>query len=281
VADSGFSQSAGEQWRFIDSGKTDGAMNMALDMAMTKAASAGDALPTLRVYGWTPAAISLGYHQSEKDIDLERCRKDNIDVVLRPTGGRAILHDNELTYAVSIPPNSRFFAPDIHSVYALISRSLVAALRRLDVDVEFDRAGKTPKDFSKGDLSTLCYASSVKYEINIGRKKLVGSAQRRINGGVLQHGSILIGDEHLRITRYLAAKDERRRERLHKFMRENTISLNQVSEQAVAYSQIAAAMKLGFEEELGINFVKGDFSKTELEDAARLEPKFAIYTSPE
>lgn len=255
-------------------------MNMALDMAMTKAASDGGAPPTLRVYGWRPAAISLGYHQSEKDVDLDLCRDDNIDVVLRPTGGRAILHDNELTYAVAIPPNSRFFAADIHSVYALISRALVTALRRLHIDVEFDRASRTPKDFSKGDMSTLCYASSVKYEINIGRKKLVGSAQRRINGGVLQHGSILIGDEHLEITRYLALNDDRRRNRVRTFMQENTISLNRVSEKPVNYSQIAEAMRTGFEEALAINFVAEDISEAEKREANILKKKFSILANP-
>ena len=272
-------KNAQEAWRFIDSGLQRGAMNMALDMAMTQAAVAGNALPTLRVYGWRPPAISLGYHQSENDVDVARCRKDEIDVVLRPTGGRAILHQNELTYSVSIPPESIHFAPDIQSVYALISRALVAALRLLDVNVEFDRARKTPKDFSKGELSTLCYASSVKYEINIGRKKLVGSAQRRINGGVLQHGSILIGDEHLRIARYLAAKDDQWRERVRDFMKKNTVSLNQVSRSPITYAQAGAALKKGFARELGVEFVDDDFSVAELDHAEKIKQKFSIFAS--
>ena len=271
--------SSRETWRFIDSGPQNGAMNMALDMAMTQAAVDETSFPTLRVYGWRPPAISLGYHQNEKDVDLTRCREDNIDVVLRPTGGRAILHFNELTYSVVIPPSSVHFAPDIQSVYALISRGLVAALRQLEVNVEFDRAEKTPKDFNKGELSTLCYASSVKYEINIGRKKLVGSAQRRINGGVLQHGSILIGSEHLMIAKYLTAKNEQWRKRVVEYMQRNTISLNQVSENPIEYAHLAAAVKSGFQKELGLLFIEDDLSETELDHARRIQSKFAILTN--
>ena len=263
-------------WRFIDSGHATGASNMAVDMAMTQAVSQGQALPTLRLYAWQPHAISLGYHQSEHDVDLDRCREDNIDVVLRPTGGRAILHANELTYAVSIPPASPFFASDVQSVYEIISRCLVTALEFLDIKVDFERARKTPKDFSRGELSTLCYASSVQYEISIGRQKLVGSAQRRINGSVLQHGSILIGDEHLQITKYLTAKNEAWRQRVKRYMEKNTISLNQVSEKDISYDVLADAVKRGFQKELLVEFVENDMSKAELDRAKKLEQKFTI-----
>jgi lipoate-protein ligase A len=264
------------QWRFINSGKLTGAQNMALDMAMTEAVARGEALPTLRVYAWQPHAISLGYHQSENDIELETCKKDAVDVVLRPTGGRAILHANELTYAVSIPPTSPFFDKDILAVYDVISRCLVASLKVLDINVDFERARKTPKDFSRGELSSLCYASSVQYEISIGKRKLVGSAQRRINGSVLQHGSILVGDEHLQITKYLAAKNEAWRERVKKYMEKNTASLSEVTDKELTYDVMANALKHGFQNELGIQFVEDNLSAAELEHAGTLEPKFSI-----
>ncbi len=268
-----------EEWRFINSGKLSGAQNMALDMAMTEAAARGEAPPTLRVYAWNPFALSLGFHQSEKDVDLQACRRDGIDVVLRPTGGRAILHANEITYAVSIPPSSQFFAPDVLSVYDLISRSLVASLKRLDINVDFERARKTPKDFSRGELSSLCYASSVQYEISIGRRKLVGSAQRRINGSVLQHGSILIGDEHLNITKYLSAKNEAWRERVKNYMEKNTTSLNAVAATALSYEPLADALRQGFQDELGIRLVENGPSAAELQHAEKLVSKFAILTN--
>ncbi|MBN1558882.1 lipoate--protein ligase family protein [candidate division KSB1 bacterium] len=247
---------------------------MALDMAMTQVVAEGHVLPTLRVYRWRPWAISLGYHQAENEVDVDRCRLDNVDVVLRPTGGRAILHAEELTYAVSIPPGPAF-SGDIQSVYSIISRCLVASLDLLGINVGFERARKTPKDFTRGELSSLCYASSVQYEINIGRRKLVGSAQRRIQGSVLQHGSILIGDAHLALVDYLAAKNGAWRERVKQYMIKNTISLNQVSPQ-VTYEALARALHDGFQRELGIEFVQTQNDDVELERARQLAPRFSI-----
>jgi lipoate-protein ligase A len=267
-----------KQWRFIDSGALPGAMNMALDMAMTQAVAEARVLPTLRVYRWRPWAISLGYHQSEIDVDLDRCRRNHIDVVMRPTGGRAILHAVELTYAVSIPPSSPFFSQDIQSVYSIISRCLVTSLDLLGINVCFERARKTPKDFARGELSALCYASSVQDEIGIEQRKLVGSAQRRIQGSALQHGSVLIGDEHLAVADYLAAKNQAWRERVKQYMIKNTVSLNQVSQRIVTYEALARALHDGFQSELGIEFVQARISDAELERAWRLAPKFSILT---
>ncbi len=243
---------------------------------MTEAVARDEALPTLRVYAWQPHAISLGYHQSEQDIDLKTCKKDRVDVVLRPTGGRAILHANELTYAVSIPPSSPFYDKDILAVYDVISRCLVASLKTLEINVDFERARKTPKDFSRGELSSLCYASSVQYEISIGKRKLVGSAQRRINGCVLQHGSILIGEEHLQITKYLAAKNEAWRERVKKYMHNNTASLSEITTKALSYEVMVNALRQGFRDELGIEFVDSEMSAAEVEHARKIESKFSI-----
>lgn len=263
-------------WRFIDSGFLSGSYNMAADMAMTLAAARGEAPATLRVYNWEQPTISLGYHQSEQDIDLNRCREDGVDVVFRPTGGRAILHHNEVTYAVVLPPSSPFYAPDIQRVYEFISRCLVRALRLLEIDVDFERSKKTPADFAHGELSTLCYASSIQYEISVNGRKLVGSAQRRINHGVLQHGSILVGDEHLNITRYLAGRDERLRQRVREYMEKNTVSLQQVSKKTIDKSQLVRSLRRAFAEELGIIFTDAPLSDSEHREAQTLQSKFAI-----
>jgi lipoyl(octanoyl) transferase len=263
-------------WRFIDSGSLPGSYNMAADMAMTLAAARGEQPATLRVYNWQNPTISLGYHQSEQDIDLDRCREEGVDVVFRPTGGRAILHQNEVTYAVVLPPASPFYAPEIQSVYEFISRCLVRALRLLDVDVDFERSKKSPADFAHEELSTLCYASSIKYEISIDGRKLIGSAQRRINHGVLQHGSILVGDEHLNITRYLTVRDERLRRLIRDYMEKNTISLQQARKTAFNKSQLVSSLRRAFAEELGIQFVDASLSENEHREALSLQSKFAV-----
>lgn len=249
---------------------------MAADMAMTLAAARGEQPATLRVYNWQNPTISLGYHQSEQDIDIDRCHEEGIDVVYRPTGGRAILHYNEVTYAVVLPPSSPFYAPEIQRVYEFISRCLVRALRSLEIDVDFERSKKSPTDFAHGELSTLCYASSIQYEISINGRKLVGSAQRRINHSVLQHGSILVGDEHLNITRYLAVRDERLRWRIREFMERNTISLQQVCKMPVDKSQLVRSLRQAFAEELDIKFTDASLSENEHREALSLQSKFAV-----
>jgi lipoate-protein ligase A len=116
----------------------------------------------------------------------------------------------------------------------------------------------------------------VQYEISIGKRKLVGSAQRRINGSVLQHGSILVGDEHLQITKYLAAKNEAWRERVKKYMEKNTASLSEITDKILTYDLLANALQKGFRQELGIDFVETEMSLAELEHAKQIESKFSI-----
>jgi len=273
---SGTAAAESSPWRFIDSGPLPGATNMAADMAITQVLGREPAPPTLRVYQWSRPTISLGYHQSEKDIDLLRCSQDGIDVVYRPTGGRAILHDNEVTYAVILPPSSSFFALDIFGVYEFISRCLVHALQSLNIDADFERAKKTPDGFSRGELSTLCYASSIQYEIAIQGRKLVGSAQRRIHNSVLQHGSILLGDEHLAVAHYLAGHDDQWRHRVHQYLKKQTVSINQLTRTPVTRQQMIAALRQGFAEELRISFTDGQLSNEEMKQSELLRSKFAI-----
>ncbi len=266
-------QKPAEVWRFIDSGFTDGRSNMTLDEAIAMAAASGSVPPTLRVYGWMPPAISLGFHQSMDDIDLSQCAKDGIDVVFRPTGGRAILHAEELTYSVILPDNSKHYQKDILPIYDVISRALLAALHLLGIDASFDRASSTPKDFMRGELSTLCYATSIQHEIGYQGKKLVGSAQRRFEGSVLQHGSILIGQRHLDIAKYLSRGDEKRRQAIRRYMQEHTITLNELSDRPLNYAQLSKAMRDGFAQELGISWIDSEPSSQELQMAEELKAK--------
>lgn len=264
-------------WRFINSGFHNGAYNMATDMAITQKVAAGNSPPTLRVYGWRPAAISLGHFQSENDIDLELCKQDGIDIVFRPTGGRAILHLNEITYSVSIPPSNKYYSSDINNVYRQISLCLVRSLKLLDIPVEFERAKKSVKKFSN-DLSSLCYATSIQYEIAINGKKLVGSAQRRIAGGVLQHGSILMGIEHLNITKYLKKGDDRSKDAIYQYMKENTISLDQVTSKKLDYNLLSLCLKDGFSQELNVEFEDSEITDEELKTSKELLAKFSLFS---
>ncbi|MBN1543693.1 lipoate--protein ligase family protein [candidate division KSB1 bacterium] len=259
-----------QNWRLIDSGSLGARQNMAMDEALARQASSPEAKAVLRLYGWQPEAISLGHHQSLADIDLDRCRRDGVDVVMRPTGGRAVLHADELTYAVVIPRHSPFFDDSILVVYELISRSLLAAFHHLGISAEFERAGRTPKDFSRGELSSLCYASSVQYEIGCQGRKMVGSAQRRLNGVVLQHGSILIGPRHLDLPFYLKDLTEHRRQSVRDYMTRHTITLNELSPKPVTFRSLADAMICGFSKELGIRLQPDTLTTAEFDSVDRL-----------
>jgi lipoyl(octanoyl) transferase len=243
-----------ELWHFTDSGFHNGAANMASDVEMVTKVAAGEGVPQLRVYGWHPPAISLGYHQSQDAIDLDKCRENGIDVVVRPTGGRAILHSEELTYAVVLPVTSRYYHQDTMTVYRTISQCLVTALQQLEIGAVFDQASKTPGNYTRQSTSAMCYASSIQFEICHQGRKLVGSAQRRFPGALLQHGSILIGRDHCRLPDFLALSDEERRVSLKRYLNEHTVCLNDVSPVPVTYDQLSRAVRKGFEMCLDIRF---------------------------
>ena len=248
-----------ERWRFINSDARPGAFNMAIDRFL-----ANQGQPCLRVYGWHPPAISLGFHQPIEQVDLVKCHQDNIDVVLRPTGGRAVLHAQELTYAVVLPQSSSFYDRSVLPVYETISKAIITSLQRLDLPIQWEPAQKTPKNLSKGALASVCYASTVQYEIGYQGKKLVGSAQRRIGGAVLQHGSILIGEKHLDLPFYLKRGDDNWKKTIQDYMRKHTICLDQISNATVSPAQLARALRQGFAECLKIEFYDQQLSPEEL-----------------
>lgn len=257
-----------EKWRFIDSGPADGFDNMAVDLALARC-HAG--MPVLRLYSWKPPAISLGFHQRLSDLDLDKCRRAGIDVVYRPTGGRAVLHADEVTYAIILGAGSTLFHERILPVYERISQGILAGLARLDVPLDFERAPRLEQAPGAGDLASLCFASSVQYEIGHDGKKMIGSAQRRFDDVVLQHGSILLGREHLQLVDYLAAPASTAARR---FMQDKTISLNEISPRPLDYATVAAALQAGFAGHWGIDFVASELTAAERKCAAGLRHDF-------
>jgi lipoate-protein ligase A len=148
--------------------------------------------PLLRFFTWNPCCISLGYHQQTSDINLPLCLQNRIDVVRRPTGGRAILHAEELTYSVVHPFNDR----DAGQFYRMIHTPMVEALHALNIPAEFEPAQPDFRQIYRTDRAYVCFATSARYEVEIDGKKLIGSAQRIYEQAILQHGSILLGRQH-------------------------------------------------------------------------------------
>jgi lipoate-protein ligase A len=182
-------------WHFLHSPSSTGAYNMALDEALMQRAAESSAW-ICRVYTWSAPTLSLGRNQRARGAyDLERIAEQGVDIVRRPTGGRAILHHREVTYSVVGPVGD---AGDLRESYARINRLLIAALRGLGVaatvvrDATLEQPGVIP-----------CFHHPSVGEITFNGRKLVGSAQRRCDEVLLQHGSILVDDDQMRLSSLL------------------------------------------------------------------------------
>jgi lipoate-protein ligase A len=174
----------------IRDGPQSGAVNMSRDARLLERWRP-DQPPVLRLYRWQPPAISYGFHQRPEDFDHDAIARHGFDLVRRPTGGRAILHAEELTYSVVGPSPSPLFGDSLHTCYMRINAALVAFLRDLGCAVEVS-AGEDRSE----QKQAVCFKSAGQHEIRVEGRKLVGSAQRRGDGRFLQHGSILVGTAH-------------------------------------------------------------------------------------
>ncbi len=254
-------------FEFLDSGAHTGDWNMGFDVNRAHQVDAGEAAPLLRVFHWTPWCISLGRHQTAEEIDRQRTDKAGYGIVRRPTGGRAILHAEELTYSIVMPSEGR----GVMEVYRQISEALTAGLKLLVPEIDIAKSQPNFQKLYREPGSIPCFSSSARYEIEFGGKKLVGSAQRRIGSAVLQHGSILIGDAHLTLADYLAVEDDVR-EQLRHDMREHTITLQDILQRPVSRTEVADAIRTGFERNWDLRFsTLREYDYIHSEDEARDE----------
>ncbi len=242
-------------WQFLTTGYSTGAKNMAFDVALATRLLEEPGPNTVRLYGWSPPAISLGWNQSQEALDVARAQAAGIDVVRRPTGGRAILHSDEATYSVVMVTSPK----SVLEVYNRISQALVVGLRTLGVDAVLERSQvHFPSEYRQGS-SVACFSSSARHEITVGSRKLVGSAQRRYarpdgNEVVLQHGSILLGPDHRRIAEFLSARESRVAESVVQALRDHTTDLAEVLGRRVSFEETSRAVRSGFETTWGITF---------------------------
>jgi lipoate-protein ligase A len=246
-------------WRLLNTGAADGATNMAVDEAILDAVAARQSPPTLRFFAWQPPCLSVGYSQVVRDeVDLDACRARGIDLVRRPTGGRAILHTDELTYSIVVPQHDPRVSGGIVESYRRLCQGLLAGLRILGLDVV--QAGR--KLAGTETLSAACFDAPSDYEITVGGKKLVGSAQARRRGVVLQHGALpLVGDVTRIVDMLNLAEDER--EAFRAALRARAITLETALGQAVSFDKVAHALAQGFAQALNLKLVPGKLSPGE------------------
>ena len=262
-------------WRFLNTGARDCYQNMAIDEVLAIKSIPHDKRSVFRVYRWQPYAISLGYNQNPNDLNLEKCKRDKIDIVRRPTGGRAVLHAEEITYSIIIPKESDFFSPDVLTTYNRINRGILTGLHLIGVKAELIE--RLPEEEEKSSVykhKIPCFSKSAKYEIAYQGKKLVGSAQRRYGNSILQHGSILVGTFHLNLADYIKALKGTRVEKFRQALAEKTISISQILSTKINYEKIAWAIKTGFQQCFDIYFFEGQLTPQENAEVLKLVKKY-------
>ena len=254
------------QYRLIYDQPTFGAYNMAVDEAIMNAVAAGESQPTLRFYAWKPACLSLGYGQSSKDVDLGRLRQLGWDLVRRPTGGRAILHTEELTYSLCVPQDHPLAHGGIVESYRRISQAMAFGLESIGMVPQAQRrAGKIV------DPGPVCFEVTSHYEIATqDGRKLIGSAQLRRRACMLQHGSLPLVGDVARICDALLFETEAERESAKIRVREHAATLADALDRDISWMHAANALAYGFAETFDVKLVEGTLTAAERSDAERL-----------
>ena len=247
-------------WRLILSDPTSGPMNMALDEAILEAVRNDQVPPTLRFYSWNPPCLSLGYAQPVDDADRSAIKELGWDLVRRPTGGKAILHTDEITYSISASADHPVFEGGVLSSYKRISLALIAGLERLGMEPELNVA----RPLEPSSENPVCFQNPGAFEIAVAGKKLVGSAQLRRSGAVLQHGSLPIQGELGRICLALRYPDEHDRKQAMEQVSHHATTIKQVMGESPAWSEMAEHLTAGFEQTLQLNLSRLDPSQQEI-----------------
>ena len=258
-------------WRFINSGMTAAAMNMAIDEALLLSHSMGQIPPTLRFYGWNLPTVSIGYFQkAASEIDLSACQARKVTVVRRLTGGRAVLHDAELTYSIVVKEDYPLLPKTITASYRYLSEGVLAGLRQLGADVQMTTPRSAYGQKVKHAGSAACFDSPSHYEITYEGRKLVGSAQVRKQGVILQHGSILIRFSPETVAAVLQLPSIQMREKITALLGQRATSMEEILGRRVNYAELGSILLPAFSQALGVTFVPGELTAYEQDTSRQL-----------
>lgn len=231
---------------------------MALDEAISEAVKQRLSPPTLRLYEWDRPSVSIGYFQKISEINIDYCNKEDYPVVRRLTGGRAILHDSELTYSFSALTDSDPFKGTLRDNYAIISNALIAGLRKYDINAVMSFDKKRDPNYR----NPACFKSMSFGEVTVDGKKIIGSAQKRYKDSFLQHGSLVLSFDAKPLKKVLNGS--------------NTSEFKDVGALSNYAPEINPAglgntLKEAFETTLGIKLISDEPTKFELKLARDLE----------
>lgn len=257
---------AKEIWRFIDSGNGSPSFNMALDEALLDWHSEGKIPPVIRFYGWNPATLSIGYFQKvEKEIDLEAVEKHGLGFVRRPTGGRGVLHEHELTYSVIVSEEHPEMPKTVTEAYRVISQGILKGFHHLGLEAYF-AVPKTPeeRDALKSPRSAVCFDAPSWYELVVEGRKVAGSAQTRQKGVILQHGSILLDLDEDKLFSLFKYPNDRVKERMKSAFKNKAVAINEISPRRISLEEAKEAFYKGFADGLNIDLEPYELTDSEM-----------------
>ena len=233
---------------------------MAIDEAMLLTQKAS-VQPTLRFYDWLQPAFTFGYFQQiSEEVDVAACTAHGIEIVRRITGGGTVIHGWDVTYTLVVPHGSEKFPKDISAAYCAISDCLINGLRQLGIDV----AHQIEKPIT-GDAPNICLTNPAQYDTLLNEKKIAGVSQRRNQTGVMYQGYIAL---NLPTSDVLALAS--RQVSFDRLASGKSTAINQSRSTPIYRKQLEDAVVLGFEETLGVQFVKAELSPQEIETAESL-----------
>jgi lipoyl(octanoyl) transferase len=253
-------------WRLIEDGPGDGRLNMAIDRAILTACDRRQAPATLRLYGWDKPTLSIGYSQNElMDVNREQCEQRNIPIVRRFTGGRALLHQHEFTYSLVAPIPHPGIPENLAGAFCAVSKAVIRSLEKAGVTNPEMVGKETRTPGMSRKRSPACFSTSNHWEISVKGKKLAGSAQRRLNGAFLQHGSILLDKDYKLAHSLFRYSSEAEQNRGLKKLILNTLTLNEVLLVNLGWEDLTHYFVEGFQETFPASWQLGFLSSLEKE----------------
>lgn len=242
-------------WRLLDNGALPASLNMAVDEALLQLHARGESPPTLRFYQWRPPAVSLGYFQRRHSIDTEACRRIGLDMVRRSTGGRAVLHKDDLTYSV-VAGAAEGIPVSLPASYRLLCEGLLAGFRLLGLEAELG------SEHTRTPQADICFMGASIGDIVYRGRKFLGSAQTWMGTSLLQHGSIVLEPQGSTWTAILLPGHASRKPLIER-LNSRTVSLSEILCGMVKLSDLKSAIKAGMAEALKIDFEEGELSPEE------------------
>ena len=237
------------KWRLLLTGHTDGFTNMGIDESIMVHVSQGSSPPTIRLYGWSPPAVTIGYFQGlEEEVDLEACNNLGVDYLRRITGGGAVFHEHEVTYSIIVPETTLFIPQNVLDSYRVFCKGIVEGLKNLGIEASF-----APLN-----------------DVLVDGKKISGSAQTRRSHTVLQHGTILIDTDVNKMFSLLKVPSEKLKDKLIADVKERVTSINSTLPKTVDFEDVCSALAAGFEKSLGIELKESELASTELQLAEEI-----------